>query len=115
MNKIRFITEPLVAVVTAYGDYNPLQNLKSIGDELQVAGFKGVVVFDLLSCNGLSSNRFVKLFYDGSKFDRSTFCVVNNVDKNLLNQQDEFFRAHPQLLISSVLSRTEVDHFLDCA
>lgn len=111
MNKLRVVEPARVAVVTASGDYNPIQNLTKIGFELNKIKFKGSVVFDLLSFNGLSNNRFVQITFNDEGFDRASFCVLNNCDKLIVDEQDLFFKSHPNLLSSSVLSELELSHF----
>ncbi|MDO9214644.1 MAG: type II toxin-antitoxin system RnlB family antitoxin [Methylococcales bacterium] len=98
-------------VITAFADYNPLQQLSNISSELEKIQFCGGVVFDLLYTNGNSDNRFVKIMFDGSKFDRKSFVVISNIDNHLKREQDYFFRNHPDFLKGSILSSSELTFF----
>lgn len=111
MKEIRMIDSSKMAVVTAHDDYNPMQHLKKIGSELNSLKFKGIVLFDLLSTNGLTDNRFVKIIFNGIEFDRASFCVVEKIDESIKEEQDKIFRSQPRLLHSTVLSNYEVGNF----
>lgn len=111
MKRFRVVDNGETVLITAFADYNPLQQLNSISSELEKIRFRGAVVFDLLCTNGESDNRFVKLIFDGLKFDRKSFLVVGNIDKKLKDEQDVFFRHHPDLLVGSVLSSSELERF----
>lgn len=111
MKRLRVVENGETVMITAFADYNPLQQLNCISSELEKIQFKGPVVFDLLCTNGESNNRFVKLFFDGLKFDRKSFIVVSDIGKKLKDEQDVFFRRHPDLLAESVLSSSELECF----
>lgn len=111
MKRLRVVENGEAVVITAFADYNPLQQLNKISAELENIRFRGPVVFDLLCTNGESNNRFVKLIFDGLKFDRKSFLVINDIDKKLKEEQDFFFRNHPDLLTESVLSSSELTQF----
>jgi len=111
MKDLRVIEDAGVAMVTAHGDFNPLQHLRRIAFELEIMKFRGAVVFDLLSCNGLSSNRFVQILFDGASFDRGSFSVIEDLDKKLRQEQDTLFRSNPEFLTRSVLSSLEISNF----
>lgn len=108
---IQLIEKLDVAVVTASPDFNPLNKLVALGNCLKELRYSGDVVFDLLVTNGLSSNRFVTIRFNGSAFDRSSFQVTDQVDCYIKTVQDIYFHAHPDLLASSVLSTEEIKHF----
>lgn len=112
INKLRVIRGGALAVVTATPDFNPLEKLKSIEKELNLSNYEGSVVFDLFARNGLSSNRFVAISFDGYRFDRKSFRVLWNTDENLKIEQDFFFRNDPNFLKGSVLSSFEVRQFM---
>jgi hypothetical protein len=111
MNRVSVIESFKVAVVTASVDYNPMQNLKKLEPELEERGYSGNVVFDLLTCNGLSENHFIQIVFNVSSFDRSTFVVLEKCDQRIESIQNKYFRANPELLSASVLSRSEVMAF----
>jgi hypothetical protein len=111
MKRLRVVENGEAVVITAFADYNPLQQLNNISTELENIRFQGPVVFDLLCTNGESNNRFVKLIFDGLKFDRKSFLVISDIDKKLKEEQDVFFRNHPNLLAECVLSSSELTQF----
>ncbi len=54
---------------------SPIDEIDRIQEEIK--GYNGIVLFDLLMCNGFSSNRFIEGLYDGERFVRSTFKKVD--------------------------------------
>lgn len=109
MNHVRLANN--AAVVTATADYEPLKKLTRLEIELREKKFKGTVVFDLLYFNGLCDNRFIEIIFDGRKFNKKSYKVNGKIDTALKTYQDLFFSSHPALLVSSVLSSTEVKSF----
>ena len=63
----------------------------------------GKVIIDLLLSNGLSSNRFMEAYYDGNKFDYSSFRIANNVSEDLKIISSEYYKNHPEEVRNSVL------------
>jgi hypothetical protein len=112
ITKLRVIRGGSMAVATAAPDFNPLDQLKNIGEELKLSNYKGIVVFDLFARNGLSNNRFVSIYFDSFKFDRKSFRVLLDADESLIAEQDIFFRNDPKFLKGSVLSSFEVQKFI---
>ncbi|MCW7553741.1 type II toxin-antitoxin system RnlB family antitoxin [Endozoicomonas gorgoniicola] len=111
MIQVRKVDNSQVAVVTALVDYHPMQHLKDLSSKLKSFNYSGSVVFDLLVFNGLASNRFVAIIFNGNNFDRKTFKVLTDIDQDLKQGQDKYFRAHPDLLKASVLSSSELKNF----
>lgn len=112
MKKVRVIEEKRIAVVTATSDFNPLNNFKTLGEELAAMKFEGSVVLDLLARNGLASNRFLVIPFDGSKFDRSLLAVLTDLDIDLKKEQDSAIRQNSQFVSSTVLASQEIKEFL---
>jgi len=110
INRIRIVGK--IAVVTATVEFNPLRQLRQLGKELESLGFEGSVLFDLLSVNGLSTNRFVSVEFDGHIFDRKSFSVESGVDPFLRNEQNSLIKENPGFLKDSVLSPAELNEFL---
>ncbi|WP_422452070.1 type II toxin-antitoxin system RnlB family antitoxin [Endozoicomonas sp. ALC066] len=111
MIKFRKVDNSEIAVITAIAGYHPMQHLKALSAELNSIDYCGVVVFDLLVFNGQSDNRFATLFFNGKSFDRASFKTPTDIDQNLINKQDNYFRTHPDLLKKSVLSFSELKNF----
>lgn len=102
-----------VTLITANADFNPLHQLKKLAAELKAYGFKGHVLFDLLAINGQAHNRFVKILFDGHKFDRTSLAIEVNVNQHIRDEQDSVFKRDKEFLKASVLSSKEVDDFLN--
>ena len=86
-------------------------NIEPIVEEISYCSLDGENEFDLLVFNGLANNRFVAIAFNGNSFDRKTFKVLFDVDQDLKQGQDNYFRAHPDLLKASVLSSSELKNF----
>jgi len=83
---------------------SPTEYLDEVAEALEVHGYSGRVVFDLLLANGQASNRFISVYFDGRDFDRATFVViVSDLDTLRLASLD-FYHGHPEFLEDSVLS-----------
>lgn len=61
------IEEKYIVIATSY--VNPIDELDHIAKELEVRKCYGDIIFDLLLCNGLNSNRFLSINFDGNKFN----------------------------------------------
>lgn len=101
-----------VIVVTQTTELNPITNLDRLISYLQAIKFSGSVVFDLLYTNGLAYNRFVEINFDGTAFDRQSLNIIEHIDYNLKNEQDNFFRSAPDILVGTVLSEAEIVEIL---
>ncbi|MER2514272.1 MAG: type II toxin-antitoxin system RnlB family antitoxin [Nitrosomonas ureae] len=108
--RIRVIGE--VALVTANAEFNPLHQLKILTQELETFGFQGHVLFDLLAVNGQAGNRFVKIVFNGHKFDKNSLAIETNVSQSIKDEQNLSFRNDMAFLKASVLSSQEIDDFL---
>ncbi|HBN9780497.1 TPA: type II toxin-antitoxin system RnlB family antitoxin [Pseudomonas aeruginosa] len=108
--RIRIIGE--LALITANADFHPLDQLKKLSTELESNRFKGSVLFDLISTNGLSDNRFISIIFDGHNFDKKTFSLERNISSSIKKEQDSLIKKDPEFLRSSVLSRLEIEQFL---
>ena len=75
------------------------QNLKELK-------FEGYVLFDLLF-SGNNCNRFVQLYFDGNTFIDTSFSIINNVDKQILELSAEFYGNNLHLLEYASLSKAE--------
>lgn len=110
IKKIRIIND--IAIITGQEDFHPLRQLKSIEKELEKLHFIGTVLFDLLSFNGVNENRFVSIFFEKNRFDRSSFQVESNINKKIEEDQNEIIRKDKDFLLCSILSSHEIDNFI---
>lgn len=101
-----------IAVVTATADFHPLREIKLLTAQLASLSFEGVVLFDLLSVNGLAPNRFASMSFRKNGFDRSSFAVEDYVNPAIQTEQDLNARNDQAFLLGSVLSTDEMKHFM---
>ncbi|WP_354691790.1 type II toxin-antitoxin system RnlB family antitoxin [Phytobacter sp. RSE-02] len=101
----------MIVVATSYN--NPLSCLNSIAKSLHAKKFKGKVIFDLLCSNGLESNRFMSVFFDGSNFNHTSFKVEfeGSFPSEIVEIQNIYFANHRWILDNSVLSTNEILQF----
>lgn len=109
IKKIRIVGD--IAVVTATATFHPLRQMKQLKTELDLIGFEGVVLFDLLAVNGIAPNRFASMKFSRKGFARATFTVESEVDKSIKIEQDFLAKNNNSFLIGSVLSTTELKNF----
>lgn len=107
---IRIIGE--IAVVTATADFHPLREIKLLTSKLDSLSFEGLVLFDLLSVNGLASNRYASMRFGKNGFDRSSFAVESHVNSAIQEEQDLMARSDQVFLLGSVLSSSELKRFM---
>lgn len=80
---------------------------EDLESELKRINSKGRILFDLLLSNGYKSDRFVSLYFDGEKFDLSTYEVEKNIEKKIENYCSNYFIEHHFLLENSVLTKPQ--------
>src|SRR5690606_4485631 len=90
-------------VVFSTSYVNPLETLTEIEAALQ-RDYCGKVLFDLLLCNGNSSNRFVEAFFDGQKFEKTSFHVLSQVDDEIRRFSANHYKDQPYFRESPLLS-----------
>mgnify|MGYP001034930265 CR=1 FL=1 len=61
------IKEKYIVIAISY--VNPMDEIDYIANDLKEKGCCGKIIFDLLLCNGLNSNRYLELYFDGNVFD----------------------------------------------
>lgn len=98
-------------IFTAYPEFNPINKLKMIANELIKDRFMGTIIFDLLVFNGNEVNRFVSITFDGLKFDKCNISYSSHIDPILEIEQNNFFIKNKKLLKNSVLSSKEISLF----
>jgi len=87
-------------------DYSrPEEYLSDIARELARKKFKGYVLFDLLLCNGLNSERYVKSYFNGDSFQRDSFFTLSDkeLDDTIKQFTFKFYSSKHELLESSTL------------
>ncbi|MEK1828758.1 type II toxin-antitoxin system RnlB family antitoxin [Priestia megaterium] len=89
-------------VIYSVSYVSPIQNLKPIGKELRHVKFKGKVLFDLLLCNGLASNRFIEVEFTGFNFKFDSFKVIEASEEQR-EQSARFYKNNEALLNRGIL------------
>jgi Antitoxin to bacterial toxin RNase LS or RnlA len=89
-------------VVVATSWINPMRIMGLIEKLMQANGFNGVVIFDLALVNGLATNRFAEIQFNG-KFDRRSSKVISEDDlpENAGAEIRKFFVENPQIVEQS--------------
>lgn len=105
------MVSPDKIIFTAYPEFNPINKLKMIANELIKDRFMGTIIFDLLVFNGNEVNRFVSITFDGLKFDKGNISYSSHIDPILEIEQNNFFITNKYLLRNSVLSSREISLF----
>ena len=82
--------------------------IKDITMILQRNSYKGDVIFDLLLCNGYSTNRFIKMLFDGASFKHKTCEVIENIDISIRDLSFDFYSTNTQYLENSILSKVQI-------
>lgn len=80
---------------------HPVEDLPMYEEGFRNAAFKGYVLIDALLSNGFSSNRFVKVYFDGQHFDqlnRIEVVETENVSDEVLNAVYTWFKENPEVV-----------------
>lgn len=94
-----------VVVATSYE--NPIDEIENIEQELNNKKYCGKILFDLLLCNGMNSNRYIEMEFDGDYFDINSSIIVDSPTENIKRAIYEYFSNRPLLIENSVLSRAQ--------
>ena len=94
-------------VILATSYENPIDELENIEDELEAKEYSGKVLFDLLLCNGMNSNRFVEIKFNGECFDLSSSITIKNPNNSIKEDIHQYFKDKPALLENSVLPKAQ--------
>lgn len=80
--------------------------LEELTIQLKEKTFKGNVMFDLLLSNGMSTNRFVELVFDGQEFDKKSFKIIK-ANTEIINNSFDFYNEHTNLLDNGILTKPQ--------
>ncbi len=86
---------------------NPIDYLDDIENELKSKMYSGKILFDLLLCNGMSSNRYVEMEFDGENFDLFTSKVLETPSKVIKEYIYGYLKDQPSLVQNSVLPNAQ--------
>lgn len=92
-------------------DYSrPEEYLSDLAKELARKKFEGYILFDLLLCNGLNSERYVKSYFNGKSFQINSFVTLSDKELDITIKQFifKFYSSKNELLENSnLLSRAQ--------
>ena len=80
---------------------------ESLETELKDQKARGRILLDLLLSNGLRSERFISLFFDGQCLDLNSYKVENCIDSKIEDYCSKYYRSQPHLLENSVLTKPQ--------
>jgi len=75
--------------------------------DLMKKEFTGNVIVDLLMSNGNSSNRYVKIPFNGEKFTVRSTSVLNDVPNKIKKLSFDFYSSHPEILDNGILNKAQ--------
>ena len=75
--------------------------------ELAQLKVKGKVLFDLISSNGLKSQRYASIYFNGAHLDLDTFKNVLKVDSEIEQLCLKFYKSHYEAIENSVLTKPQ--------
>ncbi|WP_027716484.1 type II toxin-antitoxin system RnlB family antitoxin [Desulfuromonas sp. TF] len=105
---LKKISDPECKYIVFSIDYHRIEDyITDLAKELTSKSFSGLVIFDLLLSNGLSSDRYVKAHFDGNKFLLQTMQPLDKVDDKIVKLSSNFYIKKPEYLERSILSRTQ--------
>ena len=84
---------------------SPFDEIEELEKDLREMNFKGVVLFDLILCNGVGSDRFIKAYFDGNSFDSNTFEIVSDIKDDIKMISSNFYKDNSDLIDKGVLSK----------
>lgn len=84
---------------------SPLDEIEELQNDLKKLNYNGELIIDLLICNGLSSNRFFKAYFDGKAIDLCSIKILSDVDDNIKGTSREFYKNHANILDNSTLPK----------
>ena len=92
-------------------DYSrPEEYLSDVAKELARKKFEGYVLFDLLLCNRLNPQRYVKSYFNGNTFQKDSFVTLSDkeLDDSVKQFTFKFYSSKKELLENSnLLSRAQ--------
>lgn len=106
-NQVKIVDKKNKVIVLALNNNRFNDICLEVQKKLAKKSFYGEVIFDLLISNGLSHNRFVSLKFDNDKFIYSTVKELKQVDDDVLDYTNNFYKKHKEYIHNSILPRTE--------
>ena len=105
------------ALVLSTNYESPLGYIGILGKELDAMNFTGIVLFDLLLCNGNVYNRFVEVPFSSGQFNRSSMTIIDHteIDDFTLAMSSDFYKSNCFLLETNHILLEEEKRELVCS
>lgn len=94
-------------IVFATSYENPIDELDTIENDLRTKNYSGKILFDLLLCNGMNSNRYIEMNFDGEYFDIFSSKVLKTLAKSIEISMYKYLKSKPSLVENSVLPKAQ--------
>jgi hypothetical protein len=103
-----------IALVFCTGYENPISKLQKI--ERDLSNFTGKVIFDLLLCNGNSSNRFAEAQISQGKVNRGSMKIVGrlDLDQSTVERIEKFYQGNGKLIEESLILDDQEKELMNC-
>lgn len=95
-------------LVVSLSYISPLDDIESLEKELSLKKVKGIIVFELLLCNGIGENRYVKMCYDGVHFDMNSMEISSQIDEDTKKIALNYYRENPIYIDNSILPDAQI-------
>ncbi len=104
------------ALVLSISYESPLDYISVLSKELSEADFAGMVLFDLLLCNGNVYNRFAEIAFSSGRFDRSSMNIVDytEIEDSIFLMSNDFYKSNLFLLEANHILPKEEKCVLMC-
>jgi hypothetical protein len=92
-----------IALVFSTSYKNPISQLSRV--ERDLGDFTGKVIFDLLLCNGNSSNRFAEGEINQGKINRKSMKSIGSLDldQSTVERIEKFYQGNEKLIEESLI------------
>jgi len=86
---------------------SPLEEILLLEEELN--GTPCDVLFDLLLCNGVASNRYLVCTFNGENFEYKTFRPISSdeLPMDIRENSVAFYQQHPEYVENSILPQAQ--------
>lgn len=114
--KVKKVSSNFVLILSISYE-SPLDYISILSKELSEADFDGMVLFDLLLCNGNVHNRFVEVTFALGRFDRSSMNVVDctEIEDSIFLMSNDFYKSNWFLLEANHILPKEEKCALMCS
>lgn len=94
-------------IVLATSYVNPIDVLYEIEEDLENKAYRGLVIFDLLLCNGLAKNRYIEVYFNGENFEISRYSNIPDIDIEVKKMIYSFYLHNPNMIENSNLPKAQ--------